>query len=131
MDPWCAPPIASRWVNLAQRFLRNYADAEEIAQDTFIRAHCGLARFRSHALLAAWLHRITFNLTRNRYWYFYRRRHLALSPDSLLNAEMRTKIHPQHITLMKLGIILSLILAWADVRPLFAARLRQRSALVS
>ena len=28
--------------------LRNHADAEEITQDTFIRAHRGLARFRGY-----------------------------------------------------------------------------------
>ena len=68
------------------RFLRNYlpsADlAEEIAQDTFIRAHRGLADFRGDSSLATWLYRITVNLARNRYWYFFRRRrHLTQSLD--------------------------------------------------
>lgn len=67
---------------LAHRFLRNDADAEEIAQDTFIRAHRGLARFRGDASLATWLYRIAVNLARNRYWFFFRRRrHLTLSLD--------------------------------------------------
>lgn len=56
------------------RVLRNHADAEEIAQDTFIRAHRGLALFRGDSSLATWLQHIAFNLSRNRYWYF-RRRH--------------------------------------------------------
>ena len=47
---------------LAARFLRSQADAEEIAQDTFIRAYQGLARFRGESSLATWLHRITVNL---------------------------------------------------------------------
>ncbi|MCX6955933.1 MAG: sigma-70 family RNA polymerase sigma factor [Verrucomicrobia bacterium] len=54
--------------------LRNRADAEEITQDTFIRAHRGLANFRGDSSLATWLHRISVNLARNRYWYFFRRR---------------------------------------------------------
>jgi RNA polymerase sigma-70 factor, ECF subfamily len=58
----------------AMSLLRNRADAEEIVQDTFIRAHRGLARFRGDSSLATWLHRIAVNLARNRYWYFYRRR---------------------------------------------------------
>jgi RNA polymerase sigma-70 factor (ECF subfamily) len=60
--------------SVALALLRNRADAEEIAQDTFIRAHRGLSRFRGDSSLATWLHRIAVNLARNRYWYFFRRR---------------------------------------------------------
>lgn len=59
---------------LAQQTLHNEADAEEVAQDTFIRAHRGLANFRGDASLATWLYCIGLNLARNRYWYFFRRR---------------------------------------------------------
>jgi RNA polymerase sigma-70 factor (ECF subfamily) len=72
-----------RMFSVAFSLLRNRADAEEIAQDTFIRAHRGLARFRGDSSLATWLHRIALNLARNRYWYNHRRRqHLARSFDS-------------------------------------------------
>jgi RNA polymerase sigma-70 factor, ECF subfamily len=58
---------------VAQSLLHNHGDAEEITQDTFIRAHRNLPRFRGDSSLATWLHRIAVNLARNRYWYFFRR----------------------------------------------------------
>ena len=67
---------------VTQGLLHNHADAEEITQDTFIRAHRNLRGFRGDSSLATWLHRIAVNLARNRYWYFFRRRrHATLSLD--------------------------------------------------
>jgi RNA polymerase sigma-70 factor (ECF subfamily) len=74
--------------SVAHALLRNRADAEEIAQDTFIRAHRGLSSFRGDSSLATWLHRIAVNLSRNRYWYFFRRRrHMTLSLDCALSED--------------------------------------------
>jgi RNA polymerase sigma-70 factor (ECF subfamily) len=71
-----------RMFAVAFAMLKNRADAEEIAQDTFIRAHRALAKFRGDSSLATWLHRIALNLARNRYWYFFRRRrHATVSLD--------------------------------------------------
>ncbi len=78
---------------IALSHLRNHADAEEIAQDTFIRAHRGLARFRGDSSLATWLHRITFNLSHNRYWYYFRRRrHDSLSLDSAISDDNQSTV---------------------------------------
>jgi RNA polymerase sigma-70 factor (ECF subfamily) len=63
-----------RVFSIAISLLRNRADAEEITQDALMRAYRGLARFRGDSSLATWMHRITVNLARNRYWYFFRRR---------------------------------------------------------
>ena len=71
-----------KMLSIALSLVRNHADAEDIAQNTFIRAHRGLARFRGDSSLATWLHRIAFNLSRNHYWHFFRRyRHATLSLD--------------------------------------------------
>ena len=72
--------------HVALGLLHNRADAEEVAQDTFIRAHRSLARFRGDSSLAAWLYCITLNLARNRYWFFFRRRRQDMLP---LDAPLR------------------------------------------
>jgi RNA polymerase sigma-70 factor (ECF subfamily) len=73
---------------IALGLLRNHADAEEIAQDTFLRAYRALALFRGESSLATWLHRIAVNLSRNRYWYFHRRKqHVTQSLDSPVHGE--------------------------------------------
>lgn len=80
----------ARMFSIAFSFLRNHADAEEVAQDTFIRAHRSLAGFRGDSSLSTWLHRITINLAHNRYWYFFRRhRHETQSLDRPLHENTR------------------------------------------
>jgi RNA polymerase sigma factor (sigma-70 family) len=53
-------------------------DAEDIAQDAFIKAYAALARFRSEALFRPWLLQIVANEARNRRRSAGRRAHLAL-----------------------------------------------------
>ena len=68
--------------------LHSHGDAEEVTQDTFIRAYRGLAKFRGDSSLATWLYRIAVNLARNRYWFFFRRRrHLTVSLDRPIGEE--------------------------------------------
>ena len=71
-----------RIFNIVLGCLHNRADAEEIVDDTFIRAHRGLVHFRGESSLATWLHHIAVNLARNRYWYLFRRRHVWASLDA-------------------------------------------------
>lgn len=68
-----------RMYSVAFSIVRDRADAEEIAQDTFIRAYRGLEGFRGDAALSTWLYQIALNLARNRYWHSSRRQRFATS----------------------------------------------------
>jgi RNA polymerase sigma-70 factor, ECF subfamily len=50
----------------AYRMIANWADAEDIAQETFIRLHRQGVRFPSDSALASWLYRVTVNLCLDR-----------------------------------------------------------------
>lgn len=47
--------------NVALRILRNREDAEEVAQDSFIKAFKAIDTFRYQSKFSTWLYRITFN----------------------------------------------------------------------
>ena len=66
---------------LVRGCLPDRSDVEEVVDDTFIRAYRGLRRFRGESSLGTWLYHIALNLSRNRYWFLLRRRHLAGSLD--------------------------------------------------
>jgi len=51
----------------AFRLLGNHEDAEDLAQECFVRAHRGLESYRGEAGLSAWLRRIVVHLARDRY----------------------------------------------------------------
>jgi RNA polymerase sigma-70 factor (ECF subfamily) len=48
--------------SMALRFVRREKDAEDIAQEAFLRAYRGLDGFRKDAKFSTWLYRITWNL---------------------------------------------------------------------
>lgn len=51
----------SRVLKLAMRFMRNYADAEDVVQETFLKAYSALKCFRGECAFYSWLHRIAIN----------------------------------------------------------------------
>jgi RNA polymerase sigma-70 factor (ECF subfamily) len=51
-------------IRLAFSLLGNYHDAEDAAQQAFISAYHGLARFRGRAAFSTWLYRIVVNVCR-------------------------------------------------------------------
>ncbi len=58
---------------VAEALLHNRADADEVAQDTFLRAHRGLAGFRGEAALSTWLRGIAGHVARDRCRWRFRR----------------------------------------------------------
>lgn len=58
---------------VAYGLLGNKEDAEEVVQDAFVRAYKALPEFRGDASFETWMHRITVNLSRNRYHWNRRR----------------------------------------------------------
>ena len=67
------------------RMLNNAQDAEDAAQDVFIKGFYSICKFRSDAKLSTWLYRITINTCLNR----ERRKKIInwLSLDILFNSE--------------------------------------------
>jgi RNA polymerase sigma-70 factor (ECF subfamily) len=50
---------------LSYQLTGNHADAEDLAQNTFIKAYRALPKFRNEADFGTWLHRIAVNLSIN------------------------------------------------------------------
>ncbi len=51
---------------LAFRLLRDHHEAEDVAQDAFLRAYESIEEFRGEAKFSTWLYRICYNLCLNR-----------------------------------------------------------------
>ena len=52
--------------SLALKLVRNREDAEEIAQDAFVKAYQSLGQFRGGAKFSTWLYRIVYNTSVSR-----------------------------------------------------------------
>ncbi|MGO9513296.1 MAG: sigma-70 family RNA polymerase sigma factor [Steroidobacteraceae bacterium] len=93
-------------VQLAMRYTRNSADAEDTAQEVFIKAYRALRHFRCDSAFYTWLYRIAINTARN--VLKVRRRHLAEfaldSPDdddaALHSTRLRELATPEELTLV-------------------------------
>ena len=80
---------------LAYLLLRDSADAEEVAQDAFVRAYQSLDRFDETRPFRPWLLQITRNLAKNRlrslsrYWQMVRRYWQAIEPNNVQQNEAK------------------------------------------
>jgi RNA polymerase sigma-70 factor, ECF subfamily len=57
------------------RMLNDATEAEDMAQETFIRVFKSIDAFRGDSLLSTWLYRVAVNLCKNRILYLQRRAH--------------------------------------------------------
>ena len=55
----------NRIVALVGRYVRDWSEAQDVAQDTFIRAYRAIGNFRGDAQFSTWLYRIAVNTAKN------------------------------------------------------------------
>jgi len=61
-----AATYGPRIQQLAFRYLKNWEDAEEVAQDVLMKVYRKIDAFRGDAALSSWIYRITFNTAMSR-----------------------------------------------------------------
>lgn len=96
--------LMERWElpvkGLIGRLVQNAGEAEELAQETFVRVWTQRAKFRAEAEFRPWLFAIALNLARNRLRWWRRRPEVALEEwtegastgeDSAAAAEQRER----------------------------------------
>src|SRR5580693_2699404 len=76
-----------RVMNIAMRYTRNHADAEDAVQDIFTRAYWGLRHFRGDSAFSSWLHRIAVNSAKSA--LVLRARHSSVFASATKNADER------------------------------------------
>jgi RNA polymerase sigma-70 factor (ECF subfamily) len=55
----------NRVLLLATNIVKNPSDAEDVAQEAFLRAYRGLSKFKGKSAFYSWLHRIVINVSMN------------------------------------------------------------------
>lgn len=63
-----------RTAALISRYIHDWAEVQDVAQDTFIRAYRAIGGFRGDAQFSTWLHRIAVNTAKNDTWVSHNRR---------------------------------------------------------
>ena len=69
-----------RIVKLIMRYVHDPAEAQDVAQETFIKAYRALPRFRGESAFFTWLYRIAINTAKN-YLVTLQRRPVSFDPD--------------------------------------------------
>jgi len=76
----------NRVFNLCYRYLGNYEEANDCAQETFVKVYRSIDKFRQDSSFATWLYRIAVNTCKNKFMsleYRYKKKTISLdSPSS-------------------------------------------------
>jgi len=73
--------------NVAYKLLQNYDEANDVAQEVFVRAFRAIKGFRQESGIFTWLYRITVNLSKNRMKVLARERKRTDSLDDPIVTE--------------------------------------------
>jgi RNA polymerase sigma-70 factor (ECF subfamily) len=94
------------WV--ARRMVKNHEDADDIAQDVFVRAYSALENFRGESNIYTWLYRIAVNLSINHLRKQKVRKLMDISdylPFLAKDAEQdKSMIHDENVSLIERAI---------------------------
>jgi len=77
-----------RIVRLAAHMLKNQSDAEDVAQETFVRAFRALPRFDGRSEPFTWIYRIAINLSLNVIRSRKVRKHATVDDDPRIESEL-------------------------------------------
>jgi RNA polymerase sigma-70 factor (ECF subfamily) len=101
----------ARIMQLTLRYARNEADAEDLVQDTFLRAYRALSSFRGEAGFYSWLHRIAINAAKTGHNVRARDAHVV-SMEAMDGEEIADADTPENLAVT--GEILAAISAAID-----------------
>jgi len=73
----------NRVVQLANRFVKDPSEAQDVGQEAFIRAYRALPRFKGDSAFYTWLHRIVINVAMN---------HLISRPYRILSSKVDLEV---------------------------------------
>lgn len=75
-----------RIVSLVSRYVSDHAEAQDVAQEAFIKAYRAIGRFRGDSAFYTWLYRIAINTAKN--WIVARNRRPPASDIDAVDAEL-------------------------------------------
>jgi RNA polymerase sigma-70 factor (ECF subfamily) len=115
-DAW---PLLDQLYRAAWGYTRNRADAEDLVQETMLKAYRGFGRFESGTNIRAWLFRIMFTTWVNRYRHS-QRRPVEVLTERQADLEFNPAVRQSSITSASAELVALESLADDDVKSALA-----------